>query len=394
VSDETYDGLEVDGSVIKAKHGHTETTIGKIHSTLKSMLGFFKARSAIKKKMQNLAQRGISFDENDYEVIAKDFGISTDDARMLIETFQGCFDDEGSFLRDAFSRNLSQFAKYKKKIFEFLWHYLKQMSRREDRIALLNSLQMLIPQLQQPQAIVRTLLADFSKSPDSIALSDRSALVLMTLLMSNYNKDLGKDIEITPEEVLGITKGVDTKMIAGVSKLIDGSQEKYFKKFRTIHRKLNELLVRSHAAGEQISLRDIFALEREVYIFLSLVGGNTARALLRSAVQVFGDPRGTIYYFHESERFLPSLLQLLRVVSRGLGRVGLKNDLNLLEDIKEREGEFFDAVGQTGHQEHVKRAMEYVNSSIQKIASRKDTMERILYARDTEIDSAITLRPE
>jgi hypothetical protein len=253
---------------------------------------------------------------------------------------------------------------------------------------------MLIPQLQQPQTIVRTLLADFAKTPDSIALSDRSALVLMTLLMSNYNKDLGKDIEITPEEVLGITQDLNTKMIAGVSKLIDASQEKYFKKFRTIHRKLNELLVRSHSEGEQMSLRDIFALEREVYIFLSLVGGNSARALLRSAAQVFGDPRGTIYYFHESERFFPSLLQLLKVVSRGLGRVGMKSDLSLLEGIKEREGEFFDTMGQTGHQEHVKRVMEYVNASIQSIASRKDTMERVLYARGTDVDNAITLRPE
>jgi hypothetical protein len=116
--------------------------------------------------------------------------------------------------------------------------------------------------------------------------------------------------------------------------------------------------------------------------------------LLRSAARVFGDPRGTIYYFHESERFLPSLLQLLKVVSRGLGRVGTKNDLNLLEVIKEREGEFFDTMAQTGHQEHVKRAMEYVNASIQSIASRKDTMDRVLYARDAEVDSAITLRPE
>jgi len=218
--------------------------------------------------MENLAERGITFDESDFKVIAKDFDISTNEARKLIEAFQNCFDEEATFLRDAFSRNIPQFAKYKKKIFEFLWHYLKQMTRREDRVALLNSLQMLIPKLKQPKTILKILLTDFSSAPDGIVASDRSVLVLTTLLISNYNKETGTDIEITPEEVLATTKDLDPKLAAEASKLIDGTQDKFFKKFRTIHRKLNELLVRSHSEGETMSLRDVFLLEREVYIFL------------------------------------------------------------------------------------------------------------------------------
>ncbi len=377
VSDETYDGLKVDGDVIKAKHGEEETTIGRIHARLKGIFGFFKARSAVKKKLQNLAERGISFDEHDYKVIAKDFAISTDEARELVETFQGCFDDDGLFLRDAFSRNVSQFAKYKKKIFEFLWHYLKQMSRREDRMALFNSLHMLIPHLKQPRNILKVLISDFSKDPESVAVSDRSVLVLITLLLTNYNKEPGKDIEITPEEVIGISEGQDTKLIAGVSKLIDGNQETFFKKFRTIHRKLNEFLVRPPSEGEPISLRDIFLLEREAYIFLSVVGGNTARALIRSAARAFGEPKGGIYHFRESERFLPSLLQLLKIVSRGLGRVGETKDSSLLEEIKEREQEFLEIARATGHQEHVKRAVEQAEFSLKNIARVKDESKKV-----------------
>jgi len=369
VSDDTYDSLEVDGGVIKAKHGETETTIGKIHSTLKGMVGFFKARSDVKKKMQNLAERGISFDEQDYKVIAKDFEISKGQAKDLIETFQNCFDDEGSFLRDAFSRNVSKFAEYRKKIFQFLWHYLQQMSSREDRIALLNSLQMLIPRLKHPQGVLKVLLSDFSKDPDSVAVSDRSALVLITLLISNYTKEHHQDIEITPEEVMGISKDLDTRMVAGVSKVIDGNQERFFQKFRTIHRKLHELLVRSHFEGETMSLHDVFLLEREVYIFLSLISGNTARVLIRSAAGVYGDPKSGVYQFHESERFLPSLLQLMKITSRGLGRVGERKDLGLLQEIRDREGEFYEAIAETGHQEHLKRAMEVVKVSMERIGA-------------------------
>jgi hypothetical protein len=374
-SDHAYDNLEVHGDVIKAKDGEIETTIGRIHTKLKGMVSFFKARSAIKKKMKNMAQRGVSFSEQDYKIIAKDFGISADEAGKLIELFKNCFDDQGCFIREAFARNLSQFVRYRKKIFEFLWHYLKEMSRREDRIALLNSLQILIPRLKQPERILRALLEDFTNDPASITVSDQSALVLSTLLISKYNKEVRKNIEITPEEVLTVSKGMDTRMVVGALKLIDSNQERFFRKVRTIHRKLTEVLDSGQAEGEPMLYRDIFLLEREAYIFLSLVGGNTARALIRSAAQVYGDPKGEIYLLHESERFLPSLLQLLRVVSRGLGRVGERKDLSLLQEIRAGEGGFLEIINNTGHQEHVKRAMKCVKLSMQTIMAMKGNGE-------------------
>jgi hypothetical protein len=372
VSDDTYDNIEVDGEVIKAKHGETETTIGKIHSKLKGLLSFFKARSAMKNKIKNLADRGISFDEEDYKVIAKDFGISADEARNLIEIFKTCFDDDGCFLRDSFGRNIPQFAKYGNKIFEFLWHYFKQMSERQDRLALLGCLQMLIPRIKKPQEILRTLLTDFSNDPDSITVTDRSALVLATLLISNYTQGDHKDIEITPEDVLTNTKDLDVKLANVSSNLIDRNQEKFFKKFRTIHRQLTEALVRPPAGGAPLSLRDIFSLEKEVLIFLSLIRGNTARILIRNAAEVYGNPKQGIYWFGESERFLPSLLQLLKIVSRGLARLGESKDLNFLEQISAREEDFLQIAMKTGQQEHLKRAMECAKLSMERILEMKN----------------------
>jgi hypothetical protein len=369
-TDEAYDSLEIDGGVIKAKDGDEETAIGKIHSTLKGMVGFFKARSAIKKKMKSLAERGIQFDENEYRVIAKDFDITTNEAKKLIETFKICFDENGVFLREAFARNIPAFAEYKKKILEFLWQYLKQMTRREDRVALLNSLQILIPQLKQPQRILRTLLADFIRDPASLAVSDQSALVLLTLLMSNYSKER-TDIEITPEEVLKITVGLNTRVIAGARRLLDVNQERFFKKVRTIHRKLAEVLDAGQPEESPMSLRDIFLLEREVYIFLSLVGGTTARALLRGAVRVYGNPAGELYLLDESERFMPYLLQVLKIASRGLGRVGQRKDMGLLDEVRTRHKDFLEIIAEKSQEELVRRAMEIVRISMQRIVSRQ-----------------------
>jgi hypothetical protein len=323
VSDHVYESLDVHDGVIKAKTGETETTIGRIHSKLKTMVGFFQARSAIKKKMRNMAQRGISFDAYDYKIIAKDFGISVNEAKELIELFKSCFDEQGCFVRVAFERKTPELAKYGKKVFMFLWQYLKTMVEREDRIAFLNALQLMVVRLEEPESILMALLSDFFDDPTTITFSDPYAIMLLTLFVSKYNKGFAKYIEITPEDVLKISTGLDTKMMAATSKLIEANQEKFFEKVKTIHRELIQSLDSDRTEGEQMLFRDMFFLEREIYIFLSLVGGNTARALIRSAAQEYGDPKGKIYLLREGKRFLPTLLQLLRIVSRGLGRVGL-----------------------------------------------------------------------
>ena len=179
------------------------------------------------------------------------------------------------------------------------------------------------------------------------------------------------DIEITPEEVLKTPRGLNIRMAAGASKLIDSNQEKFFKKFRTIHRKLTEVLDLGQSEEAPMSLREVFLLEREVYLFLSLVGGNTARAMLRGAARVYGNPGGEIYLLGESERFMPYLLQLLKIVSRGLGKVGERKDLSLLDDIRVREKDFLESITDKRHEEHVRRAMAWVKTSMQTIVSTK-----------------------
>jgi hypothetical protein len=369
VSDHVYESLDVHDGVIIAKTGETETTIGRIHSKLKTMVGFFQARSAIKKKMRNMAQRGISFDANDYKIIAKDFGISVDEAKRLIGLFKSCFDEQGCFARVAFERKTPELAKYGKKVFMFLWQYLKTMAEREDRIAFLNALQLLVVRLEEPEGILTALLSDFFDDPKTVTSSDQYAIMLLTLFAIKYNKGFVKYIEITPEEVLKISRGLDTKMTAATSKLIETNQEKFFEKVKTIHRELIQSLDSDRTEGEQMLFRDMFYLEREIYIFLSLVGGNTARALIRSAAQEYGDPKGKIYALREGKRFLPALLQLLRIVSRGLGILGGKKDLSLLKKIRTREEEFFEGIGGEKDKRYIALAMKWVEASMQRITA-------------------------
>jgi hypothetical protein len=369
VSDRVYDSLDVHDGVIIAKTGETETTIGKIHSKLKTMVGFFQARSAVKKKMRNMAQRGISFDAYDYKIIAKDFGISEEEAKGLVELFKSCFDEQGCFVRVAFERKTPELAKYGKKVFMFLWQHLKTMMEREDRIAFLNALQLLVVRMEKPESILTALLWDFFDDPKTVTSSDQYAIMLLTLFAIKYNKGFVKYIEITPEEVLKISRGLDTNMTAAMSKLIETNQEKFFEKVKTIHRKLIQSLDSDRTGEEQTLFRDMYYLEREIHIFLSLVGGSTARVLIRSAAQEYGDPKGKIYMLSESKRFLPALLQLLRIVSRGLGIQGGKTDLSLLKKVRTREEEFLEGIGGEKDKRYIALAMKWVDASIQRITS-------------------------
>ena len=81
-------------------------------------------------------------------------------------------------------------------------------------------------------------------------------------------------------------------------------------------------------------------LERELYIFLSMVVCDTGKAILRSAVHEYGDPRADIYHRKMSGDLIGAMLQNLRVALRGVGTVGKRGDIALLENVKRHNEDF------------------------------------------------------
>ena len=71
----------------------------------------------------------------------------------------------------------------------------------------------------------------------------------------------------------------------------------------TIHHKLSEALTLGHTNEKQIPAAVILNLERELYIFLSLVECDTGKAILRSAVREYGDPNAEIYHAQKKSGF-------------------------------------------------------------------------------------------
>ncbi len=371
VPDDIYKALTVhDGEVEAVLNG--ETVHLSLDKQVMSVLTFFKQRAATKGKMKSLIRRSAAFDETDYDVIAADFDISVANSKELVGLLASCFEKNGRFKRRSFEACIPAFQQHERKVFEFLWHYLKQIMDRNDRISFLNALQLLIDQMKQKQRALSVLLQDFSSDPEVVTFHDRNALMLSTLLLRKYNKELHTDIEITPEEVLLVIDGLDPDVVALTSQMIDDVRDAYFMKVRTVHRCLKDALD-PYNADKVMPARYVFTLEREIYILLALLGGATSRVVIRSAAREYGNPEAEIYWMERSQNEMTQLLQILQVVIRALGRVGDKSDLIFLREMAESAPDFAKLKNDARHKDHIRRVMRWVDKAIKDISS--DTFE-------------------
>ncbi len=366
VSDETYDNLMVKGCFVSAKDGSLKDSVQQCDETLVETVEFYQQRSVTREKIKSMLKNPISFDEDDYSAIARDFAVSQEDARQFVSLLQSCFDTQGRFVRRAFEKNVPAFAAHERKAFEFLWHFLKDLVNRQDRIALLNALQLLIDRIKQPFGAILVLFEDVVHDPNAVTYTDRNALMLITLLLRKYNKELHNDIEVTPEEVLLVKEGLNSQAVEYAKGLIERERLVFLQKVRTIHRLLKDTLD-PKAGGGGMPARYMITLEREIYILLALLGGETAGSVLKSALGEYSDPASEIYSLKHSGQNLSTLLQICQVVARGLSRACDTRDLALLKALADREQAFMDLSDDPRHADQVRRLVKWADTSRESI---------------------------
>jgi len=123
-------------------------------------------------------------------------------------------------------------------------------------------------------------------------------------------------------------------------------------------------------ASDALPIRHLLALEREAHIALALAGGQTAAAVLRSALIVYGNPASQIYQLEKSRHHTKALLQQLSTLIRGYARVGNRQDLELLESIGKQETGFIQIGEGPQHAALVRRVLGWVNSTRSEIKHR------------------------
>lgn len=361
VPDELYDAL---GSIYAPREqsaeepGPSPRHDWPLNKEIFSLLGFFRRRAAVKKKMRDMVRGRAELTPQDYAVIARDFKISQAQAAHLVQLLNSCFDASGRFRRSGFEKNIPAFGQYGGTAFEFLWHSLKELVSRDDRVSFLNAMQHLVTRLGKPAEALRVLLRDIFGQPYRVGFSNRNGLLLANILIRSYNQELGSHVELTPEEVLQVKAGLNREMVSNALDFLTEEQEQLFRKLRTIHEELRKTLGRE--PGETgIPLHYLTTLERELIIFLALAGGPVSHKILRVVVKEYGNPDSEVYASLGSPEETKGFLQLLQVALRGLKRFADKEDLPLFTILAGREGRFLSLWDDDSHTTLVKRVLEW-----------------------------------
>jgi hypothetical protein len=245
---------------------------------------------------------------------------------------------------------------------------MKDVVLPQDRSAFLNSLQALTTQMDQPKKAFKILMEDFCGEPDTVQFSDNKAIMLANLIV-HRDKHL-TDYDITPEDIVLNRHNIDHMVAQYASWRIEKDTEAFTTKFQTIHKKLLEALHLGHTADQQMPASVLLNLERELYIFLSMVEGETSKALLNSAAIEYGDPASAIYHRKESENCLGPLMQNLRVAVRGVGSIGGMSELPMLERIKATEEDFGRLKNDRHHRAQARMISEWVDEALKLIKFR------------------------
>ncbi len=366
------DDLIYDGDEIQIWQDDQAKPIGKANDDLLNIIDTAKERSAARKKMQAVIRADGPFSSKECEQLSQAFDIPIQEAEKIGLLLKNCYDNQGNFQRALFEKNVPGFADHPRKIFEILWAFLREIPRRSDRVPFLNSLQLLVKEIEQPKQAVKILVSDFILDPRGANFPDRNALMLINQFLRTYNKEINMDIEITPEEVLMVSKGLDAGVARYLAWKIDGEQKRFTEKMATIRRKLVQSLEQAGGDVNVMPIRFLLALEREAHILLAMIGGQTATGVIQEALKVYGSPGSRIYLLKESPNVFTSLLQHLGVLIRGIGRVGHATDFALLDDILQRQQGFMDLSANPRHTALVKRTLSAIETARHDISIRND----------------------
>jgi hypothetical protein len=362
--------IVVDGKDVKVWEGDKERVVGTVEDKLAQAIDTAKDRAAGQRKLRATSGEDPIYLARDTSALCTYFGLPAEEMEAILKLFRACFDGRGNFQKALFEKRVRDFAPFHKKIFQVLWEFLKDMPRRSDRLPFLNSLQLMVKETRQPLQAVRTLLSDFVGDPAQVAYPDRNAVMLSTQFLRMYNKEINVDIELTPEEILRVRTGLDGKVVNYANWKVNGEPKRFLTKVVSIRKRLNAAFDPALSGMSPMPARFLLALEREVHIFLALVGGSTAASILHSALGVYGTPQSTCYAMEGGRPHLYALVQHLSVLIRGIGRTGTEIDLILLDQLRQREKEFLKMSADPRHVSLVRRVFSWVEPAKKEIEYR------------------------
>ena len=334
------DDVIIDDGELKLWSDEQGSLNTKVNKNLLNIIETAKKSNRSKKKEPKIPDLDKEFSDEDYKTLADGFNISIEEAKEIVRLLKHCVNERGHFIRMEFEKRANEFAQYRKTVFSVLWQFLKNFGEEKNCFSFLNSLQVLVEKLQQPIDTIKILLADFCLESKKPTFQNRMAIMLCNQYIRTYNKEKHLDIEITPEEVLSVQEGVNQRVREYARWKINGEKKAFLQKAIALREHLQECLKSDQKDDQTRAIRSLLTIEREIYIFLSIVGGQISHTILRDALLTYGDPKSRLYQQNASHAYAATLIQHLAVVIRCFGRLGKTKDIALLEDTKAWQNEY------------------------------------------------------
>ena len=371
VSDEVLICLTAKRQGLKIEMPGRTVIVGLVHPRLFDLIALIKEHIVAQQRIEVIKKIAFDFDLCHLTALADGFGLSIPDAHHILNLLKDCFGADGTFHRSVFENQANNMVQHENAIFEILWCFLKETPRREDRLNFLNALQLVMARLKHPKQALQFLLADICQEPAGISYTDRNAFALSTILLHAENKELYVDISRTPDDVLIARRKLSQLVKHYARWRLEIDQVRFGTKVRTIHHMVQQAVARpaqTEHAGFEVTF--LLALEREALIFSALVGGHSARILLREALAAYGDADAEIYRRPLVKQLVVQLLDQLQTVVRCLGCAGHTGDIKNLNALGKNARRLMGLVAHPAHRLRVKQVLKYAVKACRAIASR------------------------
>ena len=368
ISDRVLANIITQRQGLKIQGGNRTVMVGLVHPRLFDLITLIREHVIAHQRIGLIKEIAFNVDPCHIVSLADGFGISTAEANRILGILKGCFVANGSFVRPTFESRVNAMSRHENVIFEILWCFLKQTPLKKDRLDFLNAIQLLMARLNDPKRALQFILADICQDPATIDFTDRNAFALANVLLHKENKELYIDVNRTPEDVLKIQRPLNRTVRQYANWRLEADKGRYLSKTITIAGWIHRVLMTSSGQDPgPFELRFLLALERELFIFSSLVEGFVSRIVLRKALSAYGDPGSEIYGQELTPRYLSLLIPHLQIIVRALGRCGNLEDIESLKRLEKNSEAFTSLDRHPAHGLRVKQMMKWVPQAIRTI---------------------------
>lgn len=340
VPDSVLSSLHIQRKGLRIGSGSSALLVGMVHPRLLDLVNLVKERLATRLKMKAAQSLTLGFKQNETAGLGACFDIDASDAVSIFGLLGGCFDDQGQFHPDDFEAQIDQVIPHGAPVFEVLWCLFKQTADSKGREDLLRAIQCLTERLDSTRHALKFLLSDIFQNPFEVKHMDRRAIVLANVLLCADRSQVKIDIQKTSESVLNGQHGIDSRIQEYAVQCLDTDRLRISTKLRTICELLHHPAGQSDQ-GQRILFDHSFltALEKEMIIFLSLVGGSTSRIILREALESYSLVLKDRLEQQDDLKSQPApntamAVDQMVVVIRALGSAGRTEDIENLETLK------------------------------------------------------------